>query len=69
MACNNLGVFALDSSASLDLCLSAQTDTVYGDSLAIGEELYVDSGCTPGNVYSLIYLSNGVNLYETDGSG
>ena len=67
MACNNLGVFALDTSASLDLCLSAQTDTVYGDSLAIGQELYLDSGCTLS--LSLIYLSNGVNLYETDLAG
>ena len=69
MACNNLGVFAIDTSTSLNLCLSAQTDTVYGDSLTIGQELYLDSGCTPGNVYSLTYLSNGVNLYETDLAG
>ena len=67
MACNNLGVFALDSSASLDLCLSAQTDTVYGDSLVIGQEVYIDSGCTAP--LALIYLSNGLNLYLTDGSG
>lgn len=67
MACNNLGIFALDTSASLDLCLSAQTDTVYGDSLVIGQELYIDSGCT--SPLALIYLSNGVNLYSTNGSG
>jgi hypothetical protein len=67
MACNNLGLFALDSSASLNLCLSAQTTTVYGDSLVIGENMYVDSGCTMP--LAGIYLSNGSNIYSTNGSG
>jgi len=67
MACNNLGSFALDSSASLNLCLSAQTTTVYGDSLVIGENMYADSGCT--TPLAGIYLSNGSNIYSTNGSG
>lgn len=67
MACNNLGVFAVDTSSSLDLCFSAQTDTVYGESLILGEELYIDPGCA--FTYSLVYLSNGINLYSTNGAG
>ena len=46
MACNNLGSFAGDTFPSISLCLSAQTATVYGDSLTIGQTLYSDSGCT-----------------------
>jgi hypothetical protein len=67
MACNNLGLFALDTSASLNLCLSALTTTVYGDSLVIGEEMYIDSGCTMA--LASIYLSNGSNLYSTNSFG
>jgi hypothetical protein len=69
MACNNLGLFALDTSASLNLCLSALTTTVYGDSLVIGQKMYINSGCTPGLVYPTIYLSNGSNLYSTNAGG
>lgn len=69
MACNNLGFFAIDTSSSSSLCLSAQTNIVYGDSLVIGQKLYFDSGCTAGLVYSSVYLSNGLNLYSTNGSG
>jgi hypothetical protein len=69
MACNNLGLFAVDTSSSLNLCLSALTNTVYGDSLVIGEKMYFDSGCAPGLVYTTVYLSNGSNLYSTNAGG
>lgn len=64
MACNNLGLFAGDTFPSLSLCLSAQTATVYGDSLTIGQTLYSDSGCTIA--FTSFFLSNGINLYETN---
>ena len=58
MACNNLGLFSSGSTA----CNEVPSFELYGDSLTIGEFLYLDSGCTI-EVSSESY-SDGVNLIE-----
>jgi len=67
MACNNLGLFAVDTSPNYSLCFSALTAPVYGDGVDLLDFLYTDSGCTIP--YSTSYLSDGSNLYTTSSSG
>jgi hypothetical protein len=67
MACSGLGLFAVDTSPNYSLCFSARTSPVYGTTLGLGNYLYSDSGCT--FAYSTSYLSDGSNIYVTNGSG
>lgn len=67
MACNNLGLFAVDTSPNYSLCFSALTTPVYGDGVDLLDFLYFDSGCT--TPYTTSYLSDGSNLYTTNSSG
>jgi len=69
MACNNLGLFALDTSVSLDVCMSARTTSVYGVNLVLGSTLYSDPFCTPGNEFPTLSLSDGSKLYTTNSLG
>jgi hypothetical protein len=65
MACTNLGQFSFNALTDANICYSALTTTLYGDSLLTGVTVYSDYECkilaTPG------YYCNGINIYALNG--
>jgi hypothetical protein len=69
MPCNDLGLWAFNSSTATDLCFSSLTINLYGEILQKGETLY--SGVTSCNISSDIiaegYYSNGTIVFRYQG--
>jgi hypothetical protein len=68
MACNNLGTFSFNALTDVNLCYSALTTTLYGDSLSVGQIMYTDTGCTTTAVLNAYYC-NGTNIYAINAIG
>jgi hypothetical protein len=66
MACNSLGLFssALDP---INACTTLVSTKVFGEDKNLGSILYSNSGCTATLLPS--YWSDGVNVYNVNGSG
>jgi len=66
MSCSTLGLFSSASDPVIS-CNTIVTTPLYGSGLTIGDVVYTDSGCTTPSLLS--FWSNGVNVYDVDGSG
>ena len=63
MACNDLGVWNVSAGSPSDSCLGPFLDRLYGDSIAIGQPIYIDPACLT-QVGSGGFYSNGAVWFE-----
>ncbi len=66
MSCNNLGLFSSASDPNSS-CGSTLSFTLYGSGLTVGDIVYLDSICSSPALLS--YYSDGIDVYDIDGSG